>query len=161
MLRIFHVEEISHTANDLRPTIRQCIKLWQPTLSQKGCKLTVDLNVSMPVLCQAEDTHSLIQGMFDLTVGRLAHGGELSVVGCRGANSIEFEIADSGHQLTCDVRYDRKMFPPRAVMHDRRLTVLQTLAQSFQGRIWATPCPQGGMAWTLRLPSRVATRRAA
>ena len=161
MLRIFHGEEISHTANDLRPTIRQCIKHWQPTLAQRGCKLTVDLSGSMPVLCQAEDTHALIQGMFDLTVSRLADGGELSVVGCRGGNSVEFEIADTGYQLNCDVRYDRKFFPPRAVLNDRRLTLLQTLAQSFQGRIWATPCPQGGMAWTLRLPSRVATRRAA
>lgn len=161
MLRIFHGEEISLTANDLRPTIRNCIKYWQPTLTQKRCKLTVDLSASMPVLCQAEDTQALIQGMFDLTVGRLAHDGELSVVGCRGANSIEFEIADTGYQLNCDVRFDRKIFPPRAVVNDRRLTVLQTLAQSFQGRIWATPCPQGGMAWTLRLPSRVATRRAA
>lgn len=161
MLRIFYGEEISHTANDLRPTIRQCIQQWQPTLARNDCKLSIDLNVSMPVLCQAEDTHTLIQGMFDLTIGRLARGGELLVVGCRGANSIEFEIADSGLQLNCDVRNDRKIFPPGAVVHDRQLTVLQTLAQSFQGRIWATPCPQGGMAWTLRLPSRVATRRAA
>ncbi|MGN6135032.1 MAG: hypothetical protein ACTHOU_11070 [Aureliella sp.] len=161
MLRIFHGEEISHTANDLRPTIRQCIKYWQPTLQQRGCKLTVDLSISMPVLCQAEDTHALIQGMFDLTVGRLADGGELSVVGCRGTSAIELEIADSGQQLHCDVRCDRKLFPPRAVVHDRRLVLLQTLAQSFQGRIWATPCPQGGMAWTLRLPARIVSRRAA
>ena len=161
MLRIFHGEEISLTANDLRPTIRQCIKHWQPLLAEKNCRLTVDLNASMPVLCQAEDTATLIQGMFDLTVGRLAEGGELSVVGCRGSHAIEFEIADSGQQLKCDSRFDRKIFPPRAVVNNRRLTVLQALAETFQGRIWATPCPQGGMAWTLRLPSRVATRRAA
>lgn len=161
MLRIFHGEEISHTANDLRTTIRQCIKHWQPLLAQKGCRLTVDLSISMPVLCQAEDTHALLQAMFGLAIGRLAAGGELSVIGCRGANSVEIEIADSGQQLNCDVGYDRKLFPPKAVVHDRRLTVLQTLAESFQGRIWATPCPQGGMAWTLRLPSRVVTRRVA
>jgi hypothetical protein len=161
MLRIYHGEEISHTANDLRLTIRQCIKHWQPILAQKHCQLTIDLSTSMPVLCQAEDTLTLIQGMFDLTVGRLADDGELSVVGCRGANMIELEIADSGTPLNCDTRYDRLTFPPRAVVNDRRLTVLQTLALAFGGRIWATPCPQGGMAWTLRLPARVATKRAA
>jgi hypothetical protein len=119
------------------------------------------LNSSMPVLCQAEDTHSLLQGMFDLTVSRLAEGDELSIIGCRGSNSVELEIADSGAPLNCELRYDRLTFPPRSVVNDRRLIVLQTLALSFGGRIWATPCPQGGMAWTLRLPARVTAKRAA
>lgn len=161
MLRIYHGDEISHTANDLRLTIRQCIKHWQPVITQKNCQLTIDLSASMPVLCQAEDTFSLIQGMFELTVGRLADHGELSIVGCRSSKLIELEIADSGAPLSCDMRYDRLTFPPRAFVNDRRLTVLQTLAIAFGGRMWATSCPQGGMAWTLRLPARVATKRAA
>ncbi len=161
MLRIYNGEEISHTANDLRIVVRQCIKQWQPVLAQKQCQVTIDLNVSMPVLCQAEDTQSLLSGMFELTVGRLSERGELSIIGCRSAGAVELEIADSGATLPCDSRLDRLVFPPRAVMRDRQLTVLQALALSFGGRIWATPCPQGGMAWTLRLPGRVANKRAA
>lgn len=161
MLRIFHGEEISHTANDLRPTIRQCIKRWQPALARKNCKLTMDLGTSMPVLCQAEDTQALIDGMLDLAISRLADCDELAIVGCRSTNAVDLEIADSGAPLNCEARYDRLSFPTRSVVNDRRLTLLQTLALSFGGRIWATPCPQGGMAWTLRLPSRVSAKRTA
>lgn len=161
MFRIVHGEEISHTANDLRVIIRQCIKQWQPQIQQKKCQLAVDLNMSMPVLCQAEDTQSLLNGLFELAVGRLSEEGELSIVSCRGAGVVELEIADSGATLPCESRFDRLTFPPRALVHDRQLTLLQTLALSFGGRILAAPCPQGGMAWTLRLPGRVSTKRAA
>lgn len=160
MLQIFQGEEISHTANDLRSVIRQCIQQWQPLIAQKECRLSVDLSNSMPVLCQAEDTHSLLDGMFDLAVSRLATGDELSVIGCRALGSVDLEIADSGAYSSNEYRYDRLAFPPRSLCN-RRLTVLQNCAVSFGGRVWATTCPQGGVAWTLRLPSRVTTKRAA
>lgn len=160
MLRIFHGEEISHTANDLRSVVRQCIKHWQPIIAQKECCLAVDLSSSMPVLCQAEDTYSLLDGLFDLAVSRLASSDELSVIGCRGSGSVDLEIADSGAFSSNEIHYDRLAFPPRSLCN-RRLTVLQTLAISFGGRVWANTCPQGGVAWTLRLPSRVTTKRAA
>lgn len=151
MFRVFYGDEISHTANDLRVVVRQCIKQWQPKLAQKGCKATIDLNISMPVLCQAEDTYTLLNGLFELAMSRLGEGGELAIVSCRGAGLVELEIADSG-AMPCE--------SPTPV-HDRQLVLLQTLALSFGGRVLATPCPQGGMAWTLRLPGRVATKRAA
>jgi hypothetical protein len=164
MLRVYYdddSEEISHTANDLRIVIRKCIKNWQATLTQKQCQLSIDLNTSMPVLCQAEDTHSLINGLLELAISRLSEQGELSIVSCRGAGVVELEVADSGATVPCEARFDRLTFPPRNLAHDRQLVLLQTLALSFGGRIWAAPCPQGGMAWTLRLPGRVATKRAA
>lgn len=161
MLRIYTGDEISRTANDLRTIVRQCIKQWQPTLTAKRCQLSIDLHASLPVLCQSEDTYSLIHGIFEMTIERLPDQGELSIVGCRGAGAIELEIADSGNQLDCETRYDRLTFPTRAVVNDRRLAILQNLAMTFGGRMWATPCPQGGMAWTLRLPGRVTAKRAA
>jgi len=121
MLRIYHGDEIAYVANDLRIILRQCWKHWQPVLAAKGCRWTMDLNSSMPVLCQAEDTRPLLQGLFELTVGRLEEGGELSIVGCRGANAVELEFADSGMVLPCESRPDRILFPPRAVVRDRRL----------------------------------------
>ncbi len=163
MLRIFQDDgdEFAHVANDLRTVIRSCMKTWQPELAKKNCKVSCDLSASMPVLCQAEDTLPLLQGMFELTVNRCAAGGELSIVGCRAANVVELEIADSGNALSCEPRYELRVFPPKSVVNDRQLIVLQNLAVNFGGRIWATPCPQGGMAWTLRLPGRVANKRAA
>lgn len=161
MFRVFNGDEISHTANDLRVVVRQCIKRWQAQIIQKHCQLSVDLSASMPVLCQAEDTDTLLNGLFDLAVGRLSDGGDLSIVSCRGPGVVELEIADSGAAVPCESPAERLMFPPRGLVHDRQLTLLQTLACSFGGRIWSAPCPQGGMAWTLRLPGRVATKRAA
>ena len=161
MFRVFHGDEMSHTANDLRVIVRQCLKHWQPQIVQKQCQVSVDLSASMPVLCQAEDTLALLNGLFGLAIGRLSAGGELSVVSCRGAGVVELEIADNGSELECESPADRLVFPPRGLVHDRQLTVLQTLALSFGGRIWCLPCPQGGMAWTLRLPGRVANKRAA
>lgn len=161
MLRIYHGDEIAYVANDLRIILRQCLKSWQTVLADKGCRCSLDLSASMPVLCQAEDTRPLIQGLFELTVGRLGTGGELSIVGCRGANAVEVEFADTGSVLQSESPADRVLFPPRAIVRDRHLTILQTLALSFGGRIWATPCPQGGMAWTLRLPARAALKRMA
>ena len=160
MFRIFHGDEISHTANDLRTVIRQCLKHWQPIVAQKQCGMAIDLSSSMPVLCQAEDTHALLEGMFELAVSRLTSGDELSIIGCRGAGTVELEIADSASPSVEEARYDRLAFPPR-MLSERRLLVLQTLALSFGGRVWANRCPQGGVAWTLRLPSRVTAKRAA
>ncbi|MFO1065102.1 MAG: hypothetical protein U0892_14650 [Pirellulales bacterium] len=161
MLRIFQPDEIGPTANDLRPTIRQCLKQWQSKITEQQARLTLDLSVPLPVLCQAEDTHPLIHGLLELAVKRLVPDGELSVIGCRTAGAVELEIADTGPQLPCESKQIRWLFPPRVLADSRQLAGLQPQAIAFGGRVWATPCPQGGMAWTLRLPSRATIKRAA
>lgn len=161
MLRIFQPDEIAPTANDLRPIIRQCLKKWHVDIARQPATLTVDLAVPLPVLCQAEDTEPLIDEMLRIVISRLVPDGELSVIGCRAAGIIELEIADSGPQLPCESQQNRWVFPPRVLADTRQLASIQPQAIAFGGRVWATPCPQGGMAWTLRLPSRATTKRAA
>jgi C4-dicarboxylate-specific signal transduction histidine kinase len=161
LLRVFNPDDISPTANDLRPVIRQCLRIIQPRVLEAGARLTTDLENPLPVLCQAEETQTVIQALLELALERIGPGSELLVIGCRAGGAIELEIADSGPTLPCGTPRSRFVFPRRVLASSRPLMVLQHRVADFDGRVWAVPCPQGGMAWTLRLPARVHSKRAA
>ncbi|MEX0714642.1 MAG: HAMP domain-containing sensor histidine kinase [Pirellulales bacterium] len=83
-------------------------------------------------------------------------GGELVVTAYAGTSSVELEIADSGPGLSEEVR--RRAFEPffttKSTGTGLGLTVVNRVAEVHGGDVTAANCPEGGAAFTIRLPRR-------
>lgn len=161
MIRLHEPDEVYRSANDLRSIVRASLGHWQAVIERQQLVLSLDLNSAMPVLCQAENTLPLVNTLLEMAIRRSPTHGEVSIVGFRGNAAVELEIADSGACLDDMSRTNAFSAMPRNKKSGGELERLDYQARSFGGRLWCLACPQGGIAWTLYLPSRAIAKRAA
>jgi signal transduction histidine kinase len=89
-------------------------------------------------------------------------GGDLVVTVWHNAGSVELEIADSGHGLSDEAR--ARAFEPFYTTKSHGtglgLAIVYRIVEAHGGQILAHNCPEGGAAFTLRLPRRAMERAA-
>lgn len=161
MIRLFEPDEIFRSANDLRTIVRSSLSHWQSAIEQQHLDVSIELNSALPVACQAENTLPLINAILDLAIHRSPNFGELSIIGFRSHSRVELEIADSGPatgNASVSIAFSTSARHRKSGSEVERLDYQ---ARSFGGRLSTLACPQGGIAWTLYLPSRAISKRAA
>ena len=140
---------------------------------------TVDLDVAEEHFVQADP--ALIRRVFaallanamdasdrDTSVREVPRLREIVVTSVASADAIEIEVADSGPGLPARVKarlFDRQSTTaPDAAGPDLSgawLAEVRTIVERLGGTLHAADCPDGGAAFTLRLPHRRARRMAA
>jgi signal transduction histidine kinase len=88
-------------------------------------------------------------------------GGELVITSYDGPRGFELEVADSGTGLTEEQK--RKAFEPFYSTKENGtglgLAIVYHVAEAHGGTVTAMNCPEGGAAFTIKIPRR--TMRAA
>lgn len=115
----------------------------------------------MPGACEVlADDRMLRRAVWNLASNALdamPSGGELVITGYQGIRGIELEVADSGSGLSDEVR--RRAFEPYfTTKRDRAglgLALVKRVVTLHGGDVIAANCPEGGAAFTIRLPRRV------
>jgi signal transduction histidine kinase len=86
----------------------------------------------------------------------MPNGGELAVIAHSGATYVELEISDSGPGLSDEVR-SRAYKPLLATRDDAKslgLSFVHDVALAHGGDVTVQNCPEGGTAFTIRIPRR-------
>ncbi len=87
-------------------------------------------------------------------VDAMRDGGELSVTAHSGAAGLEIELADTGPGLSEQAR--RRAFEPFFTTKSNGtglgLAIVERIAEAHGGQITAVNRPEGGAAFTLRIP---------
>lgn len=82
-------------------------------------------------------------------------GGELTITAWQSERGLELEVADSGPGID---RRSRKRSYESSIRNHRAdqsgLPVVDRIAQSHGGDVTVANCPQGGAAFTMRIPQR-------
>ena len=82
-------------------------------------------------------------------------GGELVITACHSRGGLEIEVADSGPGI--DPSAMERLFDPffttKSAGTGLGLAIVERIAQSHGGDISAANCPEGGAAFTLRIPT--------
>jgi signal transduction histidine kinase len=90
-------------------------------------------------------------------IDAMPEGGDLWITSFAGPDCVELEIADSGPGLSEEVR--RRAFEPFFTTKNTGtglgLAVVHRVAEAHGGDCTAINCPDGGAAFTIRLPRRV------
>lgn len=147
----------------LRPLLRELFDSLAPQLSAQGIEVT--LSVSPTLIVQA-DRESLRRAVLNLVlnaVDAMPDGGRISATAVQVPGAVELEIADDGPGLSEEAK--RRAFEPFFTTKSSGiglgLAIVYRLVESHGGAVSAQNCPEGGAAFTIRLPSRKVLEAAA
>lgn len=105
------------------------------------------------------DREMLRRALFNLVLNALdamPHGGQLIITGCHGPHGFELEVADSGPGVEEDLR--SRIFEPFFTTKSEGtglgLAIVYRAAEAHGGDVRVANCPEGGAAFTVRIPWR-------
>lgn len=134
-----------------------------PQLAAQGISASIDI---APSLLAQVDRDMLRRAVLNLAlnaIDAMQDGGELLATACVRDGYLELEIADSGPGLTDEARLRafEPFFTTKPTGTGLGLAIVYRVAEAHGGEVVAMNCPEGGAAFTLRLPQRLARERAA
>ncbi|MEN0109156.1 MAG: ATP-binding protein [Planctomycetota bacterium] len=153
-------QSTAFVVNDLIEELRESLA---PQLAAQSVELETDLPPASVLSADREMIRRAVLNLLLNALDAMPGGGELLVTGCQGVEGFELEVADSGPGLD-DVDYDRlfePFFSTKETGIGLGLSVVAHVAEAHGGEVEATNCPQGGAAFTLRLPSPLPREAAA
>ena len=127
-----------------------------PQLEAQGIEAIVDVP---PNLVLDADAGMLRRALLNLTFNALdamTDGGQLTITACRTHLGVELEVADTGPGLSDEVRQRafEPFFTTKSDGTGLGLAIVYRIADAHGGDVQAANCPDGGAAFTLRLPTR-------
>jgi len=150
-------------AVDARQLVREVLTSLQPQLAAQGIEAMVDVAGAPDLLA---DREMLRRALLNLTLNALdamPDGGRLSITACAGPRGFELEVADTGGGLTDEVR--RRAFDPffstKSHGTGLGLAIVERIAAAHGGECLAQNCPDGGAAFTIRIPHKTWSMEAA
>ena len=90
----------------------------------------------------------------------MPRGGELVVTACRCHDAVEIEVADSGPGIDAAAmdRLFEPFFTTKSAGTGLGLAIVERIAAAHHGQVLVANCPEGGAAFTLRIPESRKTR---
>jgi two-component system sensor histidine kinase HydH len=118
----------------------------------------VETNTDVPrhlgVVADRGMLRSAILNLVSNALDAMPRGGRLVITSFIGRHGLELEVADSGPGLSEEVL--DQVFEPFFTTKDEAaglgLAIVHRIAEVHGGQVLAANCPEGGAAFTLRLP---------
>lgn len=140
----------------VREVIEEMVESLSPQLEAQGISAEIDVPLAAWIVA---DRDMLRRALLNLSLNALdamTEGGELVYTAVSTPTGWELEVADSGPGLADDVK--RRVFEPfyttKSGGTGLGLAVVTHVAQAHGGDVTVMNCPEGGAAFTLRLPRR-------
>jgi signal transduction histidine kinase len=104
-----------------------------------------------------------VQNLMLNAIEAMPHGGLLVATSAATADAVELEIADTGPTLSDEARRNIFYSSAGGVRGEAwfALEIVRRIAELHNGNILVANCPEGGAAFTLRIPRSVALEAAA
>ena len=159
------VGDLLHFASDQKPRlqsiqIRKLVEEVCDSLALQFSDRAINAVIDVPAeLRISADPQMLRRAVFNLTLNALQameNGGSLTVTSCSGRYALELEVADNGPGLSEEARrraFD-PMFTTKYAAAGLGLAIVERIARLHGGEVVAINCPEGGAAFTLRIPRR-------
>ena len=147
----------------VRELVDEIVSSLRPQFAAQGIRLRLDCAVSTTVAADREALRRAILNLVLNALDAMPAGGELAITAVECRDAVELEIADSGPGLSDEAR--RRAFEPffttKASGIGLGLAIVYRLVESHGGDVIACNCPEGGAAFTIRLPRRAQAKEAA
>lgn len=136
--------------------VREVIEALEPQLLAQQIQVRVDVPARA---CVSADRDMLRRALVNLLLNALdvlPAGGEITITGYDDGRAFELEVADSGPGIEPQAR--EKLFEPffstKSSGTGLGLAIVERIAHAHGGHVIAQNCPEGGAAFTLRIPRR-------
>ena len=138
----------------MRGLLQELLAAHAARLSMQNISVTLDVPDHEQVLADRELLSRALAHLVVNAVEAMPAGGTLVFTSYQGLGQYEIEVADSGPGLADDAR--RRAFEPRFSTKPGSaglgLALVERIARAHGGAVAAQNCPDGGAAFTLRLP---------
>jgi signal transduction histidine kinase len=135
----------------------------RPQLEAQDIRTSVDVSSATLVSADRESLRRAVLNLVLNAVDAQPHGGEIVVTGVVARDSVELEVADAGPGLSGEA--NRRAFEPFFTTKSNGiglgLAIVYRLIEAHGGAVTAQNCPEGGAAFTIRLPRRKSMEAAA
>ncbi len=148
----------SREPSPLDQIARECVDQSAGVIFRKQLQLEIDVASYLPGSIDLTWLKQSLLKMLNLAIERSPMCSEIQLTACYVGDAVELEVADNGETPVNEAAAFRHCcsysFGPIA-------RELLTSVQARGAEFWGSCCPQGGMAWTLRMPLRMAMVKAA
>jgi signal transduction histidine kinase len=147
----------------LRNLVEEVCRPLMSRFSLQAIELLVDIPSNQMVTADRELLRRAVRNMVLNAVDAMPNGGSLFATSAVAAGAIDLEIADTGAALSDEERQQAFELTPSAQRCGTGwgLAVVHRIAELLGGSVTAANCPEGGAAFTLRIPRSIALKAAA
>ena len=147
----------------LRDLVEEVLLPLETRLKQQVIQTVTDVPADQMVTADRELLRRAVRNLVFNAVDAMTEGGSLVATSANGPHGVELEIADSGPALSDEERAEAFELVPAAQRGGTGwgLAVVSRIAELHGGSVEAANCPEGGVAFTLRIPHAVALEAAA
>jgi len=166
------VNDLLHFAADRDPQRRsvRVLELIQdvrdalaPQLMAQAIRFDIDVPLDHVVLVDRDMLRRAVLNLALNALDAMPEGGEVVVTSFIGSRGFELEIADSGPGLSEEIA--RRAFDPfyttKSSGTGLGLAIVSRIAELHGGDVTVANCPEGGAAFTIRIPYRAMEMEAA
>lgn len=140
----------------LRPLVEGVFASLAPQLAAQGIEAAVDIPAGTTLVADPDMLRRAVLNLALNAIDAMHDGGQLLATSAEGQDGLELEIADSGPGLSDEVQ--RRVFEPFFTTKNNGtglgLAIVYRVAEAHGGEVRVQNCPEGGAAFTLRLPRR-------
>lgn len=131
-------------------------------LSEHAIQTFLDVPSDQMITADPELLRRAVRNLVLNAVDAMPDGGSLFITSAAGPNATELEVADTGATLSDEQRREAFELVPSSQRGGAGwgLAVVLRIAELHGGTVTVANCPEGGAAFTLRIP-RVAAMEAA
>jgi signal transduction histidine kinase len=129
----------------------------------QAIETVIDIPSNLAVTADRELLQRAVRNLVLNAADAMPEGGLLTATSAIGPDGVELEIADTGSALSDEERQEAFDLLPAAQRGGTGwgLAVVHRIAELLGGSVVAANCPEGGAAFTLRIPRHTAREAAA
>lgn len=163
MLNFTADKEPTLAITSVRSLVEDVIASLRPQFAAQGIRLRLDVPQATTIAVDREALKRAVLNLVLNSLDAMPLGGELEITAVESRDAVELEIADSGPGLSDEAR--RRAFEPFFTTKSSGiglgLAIVYRLVESHGGSVIVCNCPEGGAAFTIRLPRRAVSKEAA
>jgi signal transduction histidine kinase len=147
----------------LRNLVEEVCQPLESRLAAQSIQRVIDIPAMLSVTADRDLLGRAVRNLVLNAIEAMPNGGTLVATSAAGAEAIELEIADSGPALSDEERQQAFELLPTAQRGGTGwgLAMVLRIAELHGGAVSAANCPDGGVAFTLRIPRSAALEAAA
>jgi signal transduction histidine kinase len=159
----FHLASRDWGTFPLRELVEEVCGPLASRLGAQAIRTEIDIPPSLAVTADRELLRRAVRNLLLNALDAMPEGGLLTATSASGQHAVELEIADTGASLTDEERQQAFELLPTAQRGGTGwgLAVVCRIAEVHGGAVTAANCPEGGVAFTLRIPQPAALEAAA
>jgi signal transduction histidine kinase len=150
-------------AVEVRSLIGDVLASLAPQLEAQGIETSIDVPFQTRITADRGMLRRAVLNLVLNALDAMPDGGELVITSYLGSNGLELEVADSGPGLSEEVRQRafEPFFTTKSGGTGLGLAIVYRIAEVHAGDVIAANCPEGGAAFTLRIPQLALAQKVA